>query len=87
LQPQGAFHARTRSFDLEPGAALLVTTTDSTGWSVHTGYTDAALLADCEERGLRSMLDALRDAEQNTQTGERAVKSVADTSAVLWTWV
>lgn len=85
-QPHGPFQARTCAFELAPGAALLVMT-DGFYRLVDTYglYTDAGLIARCEEHGLDAALDKLRAFEGSSgDTGERAVKAADDASAVLW---
>ena len=47
-------------------------------------YTDAQLIGHCERRGLQSLLKELRGCERGDgDTGERAVKSADDASAVF----
>jgi len=86
VQPHGSFQARMRSFELAPGAALLVMT-DGFYRLVDTYglHTDAGLIAHAEARGLEAVLEELRTFEQATgNTGERAVKAADDASAAFW---
>ena len=85
LQPHGPFQARTCAFELAPGAALLVMTDGFYRLVDPYGlYTDAGLMARCEQRGLDAALGELRAFEGSGGTGERAVKAADDASAVLW---
>lgn len=86
VRPNGAFQARTRSIDLEPGASLLIMTDGFYRLVDPYGrYTDAGLMEACHVRGLPAMLDELRTYEAVTgSTGARAVKAADDASAVLW---
>jgi hypothetical protein len=86
VQPHGPFQARTQSFELAPGAALLLMT-DGFYRLVDTYglHTDAGLIAHAEAQGLEAMLDQLRTFEQASgNTGERAVKAADDASAAFW---
>lgn len=86
LHPNGAFDARVRSIDLEPGASLLIMTDGFYRLVDPYGrYTDSGLADACIERGLPSMLDELRTHEAVVGgTGARAVKAADDASAVIW---
>jgi len=87
LQPNGAFDARLRSIELEPGASMLVMTDGFYRLVDPYGlYTDPELVDACIERGLPAMLDELRMHESVVGgTGARAVKAADDASAALWT--
>lgn len=85
LRPQGRFAARTCTFHLAPGAALLVMTDGFYRLVDPYGlYTDAQLIGHCAGRGLESVLKELRGFERgDDDTGERAVKSADDASAAF----
>jgi hypothetical protein len=87
LRPNGAFHARMRNIDLEPGTSLLIMTDGFYRLVDPYGrYTNAALVDECLERGLPAMLDELRTHETGASgTGARAVKAADDASAAMWT--
>lgn len=87
LRPNGAFQARVRSVDLEPGTSLLIMTDGFYRLVDPYGcYTDDALVEACLERGLATMLDELRTYEAvSDATGARAVKAADDASAAIWT--
>lgn len=87
LRPNGAFQARLRSIDLEPGASLLIMTDGFYRLVDPYGcYTDGALVDACLERGLPAMLDELRTHEALAGgTGARAVKAADDASVAIWT--
>ena len=87
LHPNGAFDARVRSIDLEPGTSLLIMTdgfyrlVDPYGRYMDSGLADA-----CIAQGLPAMLDELRRHEAVVGgTGARAVKAADDASAAIWT--
>ncbi|OIJ41827.1 protein phosphatase 2C domain-containing protein [Massilia timonae] len=86
LRPNGAFQARVRSLDLEPGTSLLIMTDGFYRLVDPYGrYTDGALVDACLERGLPAMLDELRTHESVAGgTGVRAVKVADDASAAVW---
>lgn len=86
LHPNGIFDARIRSFDLEPGASLLIMT-DGFYRLVdpYDCYTDPGLADACCQRGLPAMLDELRTYEAVVGgTGTRAVKAADDATAAIW---
>lgn len=87
LHPNGAFDARVRKIDLEPGASLLIMTDGFYRLVDPYGcYTDSGLAGACIERGLAAMLDELRTYEAVVGgTAARAVKAADDASAVIWT--
>lgn len=87
LRPNGAFQARMRGVDLEPGTSLLIMT-DGFYRLVdpYRCYTDGALVDACLARGLPAMLDELRTYEAVAgETGARTVKVADDASAAIWT--
>jgi len=86
LHPNGAFDARFRSIDLEPGASLLIMTDGFYRLVDPYGrYTDSGLADACIERGLPSMLDELRTYEAVVGgTGARAVKAADEAAAARW---
>ncbi len=87
LRPNGAFQARLRSVDLDPGTSLLIMTDGFYRLVDPYGcYTDGALMGACLERGLPAMLDELRTHEAFAGgTAARAVKAADDASAAIWT--
>lgn len=86
VRPQGRFQARTSTLELATGDALLVMTDGFYRLVDQYGlYTDAGLLARCEERGPAVLIDELRAFERSAgDTGHRAVKAADDASAVFW---
>lgn len=86
LQPQGPFQARTCTLELATGDGLLVMTDGFYRLVDPYGlYTDAGLLARCEERGPAALIDELRAFERSAgDTANRAVKAADDASAVYW---
>lgn len=86
VRPQGPFQARTSTLELATGDALLVMTDGFYRLVDPYGlYTDAGLLARCEERGPAALIDELRAFERSAgDTGNRAVKAADDASAVFW---
>lgn len=86
LQPNGAFGARTSTFEAPAGSALLALT-DGLYRLVDTYglHTPESLFALCLEHGLPAAMAQLRDYEAaNRAAGPAVVKRADDASALLW---
>ncbi|KFC68264.1 hypothetical protein FG94_02742 [Massilia sp. LC238] len=86
LRPNGAFGARTSTFEAPAGSAILVM---SDGFyrlvDTYALHTPHSLFRLCMEHGLPAALAQLRDNEAATRaTGPALVKQADDASAILW---